>query len=124
MARFKLIYIVSLVILGTLIGFALIRPMATDRGYSEVSREHLLQTEHEYIIEFDIKNYEGEDKNYTINVLIDGNQYREDVLIPDGSVFTYVQHVYSDRLIEKKVSFTICKDDETAPFEKMTYYLK
>jgi len=124
MSRHKIIYIVSLVILGVLIGFAVFRPMATGSKYTEVQRGHLLQTDTEYIFQFDIINHEGKDKNYTINVLVDGKQNTEDVLIPDGQMFTYIHHVYLDRLTEGKVSFTIYKEGEASPFEEATYYLK
>ncbi|GAH73090.1 unnamed protein product, partial [marine sediment metagenome] len=80
--------------------------------------------ENEHIVEFDIINHEGEDKNYTINVLIDGKQYTENVLIPDGRMFTYIHHIYPDSVTEGDVSFAVYKEGEAAPFEQATYYLK
>ena len=124
MSRRKILYIVSLVILVVLVGFTVIRPMAAGRGYSEVQREQLLQAEGEWIIQFNIINHEGEDKNYTINALTDGKLHRQDVLIPNGATFTYVHHVYPERLTEGKVSFAFYKEGEATPFEETTYYLK
>ena len=124
MSRLKIVYIVSLVILGVLIILAVVRPMAIGSGYSTVARAHLLQKETESIVEFDIINHEGEDKNYIINVLIDGSLRRKDVLIPNGATFTYVHHIYPDRITEGKASFTIYKEGEKAPLEDITYYVK
>ena len=122
MSKLRIFYIVSLVILGVLV-FNLLRPMATGGNYSEVSREHLLRTEDKYIVEFNIMNHEGEDKSYTINVLIDGKLYSEDVLILDGKLFTYSHHIYPDRITEGNVRFAIYKEGEAVPFEEITYYL-
>ena len=124
MSRLKIIYIVSLVILGVLIAFTVFRPMAVGREYSEVQRAQLLEAENEYIVEFDIINHEGEDKNYTINVLIDGKQYNESVLIPNGRMFTYIHHIHPNSLTEGDVRIAIYKEGEATPFEKATYYLK
>ncbi len=124
MSKLKVIYIVALVVLGVLVAFTIFRPMATGREYSDVVKEHLLYTEDEYIIEFDIVNHEGEDKNYTISVLIDGELSSKVFLVRDGHVFTYIHHIYRDKIIEPTVSFTIYKEGEDSPFEQTTYYLE
>jgi len=87
--KLRIFYILSLVLLGVLIAFAVFRPMATGDGYSEVSREHLLQEGSMYVVEFDILNHEGKDQRYTINVVIDEYRYSEDILIPDSRAYTY-----------------------------------
>ncbi len=124
MSKLSIIHIASLVILGVLLVFTVFRPIATGGKYSEVSRGQLLQTEDEYIIQFDIINREGKDKKYTIKVAIDDYRYSEDVLIPDGRIFSYINHIYPGRITEGNVSFTIFKEDEDTPFEQITYYLK
>lgn len=124
MPKLSIIHIASLVILGVLLVFTVFRPMATGGEYSEVSRGQLLQTEAEYIIQFDIMNREGEDKKYTIKVAIDDYRYSEDVLIPDDRIFTYIHHINPSRITEGNVSFAICKEGEDTPFEQITYYLK
>ncbi len=123
MSKFRIVYIISLLLLGALVVFTVFRPMATGEKYSEVGREHLLQTEDEYIVEFDIMNREGEDKRYTINALINGKLQSKVFLIRDGSIFTYIHHIYPDQLTGGDVSFTIYKEGEDSPFEQITYYL-
>lgn len=124
MSKLSIVHIASLVILGVLLVFTVFRPIATSGKYSEVSRGQLLQTEEEYIIQFDIMNREGEDKKYTIKVAIDDYRYSEDVLIPDGRLFSYINHIHPSRITDGKVSFTIFKEGEDTPFEQITYYLK
>ena len=97
--------------------------MVTGEKYSEVSREQLLQTEDEWIIEFNIMNHEGEDKRYTINVLIDSELYSKEILVQDGRKFTYIHHIYPDQLTDRNVSFTVYKEGEDSPFEQITYYI-
>ncbi len=120
----KIFYIVSLVILGVLVGFALVRPAASSEQYSEVSKGHLLKTDSGYIVAFDIMNHEGKDTNYTVEVTLDSYQYSEDILIPDGRMFTYVHHIYPDKLTEGNVNLAIYKVGLASPFEQVNYYLK
>ena len=124
MPKFRIIYIVSLVILGVLIALTVFRPMATGEEYSEVQRAQLLEREDQWIIEFDIINQEKQDMSYIIKVLADGKQYTESVLIRDGGMFTYIHHFYPDRLTKKEVSFAVYKEGESTPIEQATYYLK
>lgn len=123
-SKLRIIYIVALVILAVLIGFAVLRPLATGGKYSEVQKEQLLRTEDEWIIQFDIINRDGRDQNYTINVQIDGELSGGDVLIRDGSKFSYIHHIRRDMLTNGEVSFTIYKEGEAVPFEEVTYQLK
>ena len=124
MSRLRIVYIASLIILGVLVAVTVFQPMVTGGKYSEVQREQLLQTEDEWIIRFDIINHEGIDQEYTITVVIDGKPYSQKVLVRDGKMFTYIQHIRYDRVTEGIVSFTICKEGEATPIEQATYYLK
>ena len=124
MPKLRIIYIVSLVILGVLVAFTVFRPMATGEEYSEVQRAQLLQREDQWIIEFDILNREGKDTSYTIRVLADGKQYTESVLVRDGGAFTYIHHFYPERLTKREVSFAVYKEGESTPIEQATYFLK
>ncbi len=124
MSKFRVFYIISLVILGLLLVFTVFRPLATGEEYTEVQLGGLLQAEDEWVIQFDLINHEGEDKKYTINILIDGELISRDFLVRDGNVFTYIHHVYPERMNERNVSFTIYKEGEEPPFEQVTYYLK
>lgn len=124
MSKLRIIYIVSLVILAVLTAFTVFQPMATGSEYSEVQKEQLLQTESEWIIQFDIINHEGRDQNYTINVLVGEKLYTDIILIRDGAKFSYIQHIRRDMITVGDVSFTIYKEGEATPFEQVTYYLK
>ena len=122
--KFKIFYILSLVILGVLIGFTVFKPMTVGGEYSEVQREQLLQTEDGWIIEFDINNHEGKDTDYTIDVLVDGEPSTLTVTVRDESVFTYIKHIKQFMLTEGEVKVTVYKEAATVPFEVGTYYLK
>ncbi len=124
MLKLRIIYIASLIILGVLIVFAVLRPMSTGREYSEVQQAQLLEKEDQWIIEFNIINREGKDANYTIKVLTDGKQYTQSVLIKDGRMFTYIHHFYPERLTNNEVSFAVYKEGESTPIEQATYFLR
>jgi len=119
----RIAYVVGLVVLGVLVVFTVFRPMMTGGEYTEVQREQLLQTEDEWIIQFNIINHEGKDTNYTINVQVDSKPYNENVLIRDGSMFVYIHHIPRDMVGDGEVTFTIYKEDEDTPFEQVTYHL-
>ncbi len=124
MSRLRIIYLTSLAVLAVLTIFTVFRPMATGGEYRNVARTHLLQTDNEYIIEFDIINHEGEDKKYTINVVVNSKLYSEDALILSGRMFTYIHHIRPEKLTEGNVHFAIYKEGEDIPFKQATYYLK
>jgi len=124
MPKLRIVYIVSLVILGVLTVFTVFRPMAQTEEFSTVQRESILETEEEWIVEFNILNHEGEDQRYIITVVIGDEQYSQKVLIEDGKSFTYIHHIYRDRVTDGCATFTIYKEGEETPFEQATYYLK
>jgi len=124
MPKLRIFFIISLLILGALIAVVVFRPMLSGEESSEVQRAQLLEKEEQWILEFDIINKEGEDKNYTINVLVDGDLYSESVSIPDERTFTYIHHIYRDKITEGNLSFTVYREGESTPVEQATYYLK
>jgi len=118
------VYIGSLVILAVLLVLAFYHPITTESEYSEVQRAQLLEKGTERIIQFDIVNHEHKEMNYTIIVTVDGKNYTEDVLIRKGGMFTYIYHIYLERITKGEVSFVIYKEGESAPIEEVTYYIK
>ena len=122
MSRLKIIYILSLVILGVLIAFTVFKPMAVGGEYSEVQQAQLLEREDQWIIELHIFNHEAQDTNYTINVLVDEELSTESIRLRPGELFKYIHHISRDK--ERAVSVAVYKEGEATPFEEATYYLK
>lgn len=123
-SKLRVLYIASVVLLGILLVFTVFRPMVSDREYSEVLQEELLQAEDGWIFQFVILNHEGRDTNYTINALFGGTPYVQEIIIKDGGRFTYTHRVQRSMISEAKVSFDIYKEGADTPFEQTTYYLK
>ena len=69
--------------------FTVFRPMTSGEKFSTVSRESIIQTKDEYILQFNIVNREGKDSNYIINWSTGGETYSERVLIEDGTSLLY-----------------------------------
>ncbi len=124
MSKLRVFYIISLVILGVLIAITIFRPIGGDEKYSTVGWEALLQTEDEWIIQFDIINHEGSDQRYIITAIDDGKPYSETVLIQDGRKFTYIYHILHDTETKRIANLTIYKEGEETPLEQVTYYLE
>jgi hypothetical protein len=124
MLKLRIIYIVSLVILGGLVALTLFRPLVSEDKYSSVSRESIIQGDDQGIIQFNIINREGEDQNYIISISVNGYSYRQEVLIRNGATFTYIHHIYPEMVKETgKVSLSVYKEGEASPFEQATYYI-
>jgi uncharacterized membrane protein len=124
MSKLRITYIASLVILVVLIGFVVFQPIAAGDKYSEVQKEQLLQTESEWIIQFDIINHEVRDQNYIINIAVGEKLYTDSVSIKDGAKFSYIYHFHPDLETDEYVSLNIYKEGETTPFEQTVYHLK
>jgi len=123
MEKSKFVYIGSLLILSILLVLAFYHPITAESKYSEVQRAQLLEKGNERIIQFDIINHEQKDVNYSILVTVDEKKYTEDVLIRKGGKFTYIHHIYPERLTEGDVTFVVYKEGESQPIEEVTYCL-
>ncbi len=122
MPKAKLFYVFSLVIVaGLLVTIVVLIPRA-EQKFSEVQRDQLLETDKEWIIQFDIINHEGKDTNYTVNILLDGQpHYTQPVLVRDNQSFSYIQHVYRDTFKGENVGFAVYKEGDPVPIEETTY---
>jgi len=123
MSKLRIFYILSLVILGVLLVFTVFRPMVTGAEYSQVQREHLLEKEDQWIIEFHILNHEGQLVNYKIDIVVDGDLTTDTIPIQPERIFKYVVHIYKDKLDKGEVYLAIYKEGEPTPFEEVTYHL-
>jgi hypothetical protein len=124
MSRLKVVFVISVVILGVLIGSVMLSPVTARVKYSEIQQEQLLKTDTEWIVEFKILNHEGDKKKYTITQLADGKSDKTEVTILEGRKFTYIYHVYPEQLADKVVTFAIYKEGEPTPFEQITYHIE
>lgn len=122
-SKVKILYVASLVTLGIMMAFMLLRPLSTEVEYSEVSRIEFIRSEDECILEIDILNHEGRDQNYVVNTLFDDKQYSERIMISDGKIHTYICYIYPDQVIDAKFVCSICKEGENSPIEEVAYYL-
>jgi len=123
MSKLSIIFVASLVILGGLLVFTVFRPMAAGEKFSALTRESIIQTEDEWIIQVSIINREGLDTNYIIEWSTGNETYNETVSIKDGRMFTYIYHAYPEAVKEGKLHLTIHKEGETTPFEECTYHI-
>ena len=123
MSKLKIIYAVSLLILGLLLVFTVFRPMVSGEKYSEVNRESIIQQEDKWIIQVDILNREGKVTDYIINWSTGDDTRSQRVGIKDGRMFTYIHYVYPATVKEGQVKLEIYKEGEATPLEEATYYI-
>ena len=125
----KAVFIVSLLILGLIIALPALCPSGDEGGegvegggYSKVTAS-LLEKGSESIIELHLFNLEGQDTNYTINVLVDDELCTESIRIAPGELFKYIHHVYKGKLDRGEVNVAVYKEKELQPIKEVTYVL-
>ncbi len=124
MTPLSLVYILSLLVLGTLLALTLFRPLAAGREYPTVQKEQLLQTPSGWVVQFDLVNPSAQDIHYTIRTALDGERpYQEPVLVRAGGAFTYSQQIPAQSVTAGVFRVTIDSDRNAAPFNE-AFYLK
>ncbi len=124
MSRLRVIYMLSVLLLGTLTVLAVFRPVASDARYSEVQQAELMRLDKEWILQFNIINHEGRDINYTVKTSVAGIPGVQTITVGDGRFVSYRQHIRPEDLSGGQLSFAVYKESENAPFEQATYHLK
>jgi hypothetical protein len=119
----RLFYILSLVILGTLVIFTIFKPLTVGGEFSEVTRQALLQTEDEWILQFQVGNHEGRDVEYRINVLIGSDRFVDHFMVRDGGLYTYTHHISKKRAGGDWISCQIFREGENEPLVDTSYSL-
>jgi hypothetical protein len=122
--RLKYLYIVSILLLAVLTLMTVFRPMVKGAEYTEVRRDSLLRTGNEWIIQFDIINHEGCEKNYNIEATVNGKEYNEGILVPDKRIFTYIYHIRQEDVSDENVDFAIYREGENVPVKQVSYHLR
>ena len=123
MAKLRIVFIASLVIMGVLVALTVFRPMMSGEKFNTVCHESIIETEDEWIIEYTIINREGKDTWYTFNWSAGVNTYSEKVLIKDRHKFKFIYHCYPHTVKDGKAHLAIYKEGEATPFEECTYYI-
>jgi hypothetical protein len=124
MRKLKIFFLISLVVLGGMVILAFLPPIMTGKGYSEVTRDHIIQQVDGYLLQFDIINNEGQDETYIIKISIDDYNYTENVTILNGRIFTYGHHIYLEKMVSGIVSLVILKEGQSNPLAEINYHLK
>ncbi len=121
----KKLYVLSLAVLGALLAVTFFRPMATGKEYSTVQQEQIVKTDRGWLIQYNLVNTGETDRSFTVLETVDSVDICSDtVLIPAGGTYVYSHHLLSEHVSQGKVSFTIYRDQEKEPVEKLTYHLK
>ena len=125
MSKLRVVYIISLVLVGVLLTLVFFLPMfGGAEEYTKVQGESLIRNDNGWILQFDILNYEGKGQSYTIALSIDGELSNLAVYIPNEQAFTYVKQINRDMTIGGVVNFSVYYESEDVPFKTATYYLR
>jgi hypothetical protein len=119
MEKNKSIYIFLLLVCVALVfytGFLI----SSRADMNQPMRSIFVKQGNEYIMKLDISNTEVENRNYSINVIVDGKKYLEYISLGSGKQFTYQHHIYLP-LADKKVNVLIYKENEPEPISENIY---
>ncbi len=123
MSKLRLVFIISLIILGVLLVVTVFRPMAIGGEFSTVARESVIRDSERWTIELNIINKEGKDVTYTIIWSSGEESKTQQMRVGDGRVYNHIHFVYPEAVKDGKVDLIIYKGDEATPFEQTTYYI-
>jgi len=122
--KLKIVFILSLVLLGVLLAFTVFQPITSGGKFNTVASESIIKKEKMWVIVIKIINQADEDTVYSIAWSTGGNVYNsKEVLIQSGRAFTDMHHVYPETAKDGKIDLTIYKEGEPAPIEQSTYYV-
>ena len=123
MSKSKVIFVILLLILGGLVAGLFLLPFAgKETSYSVVQQEGVLRTANGWVVQFDIVNSEDQDKNYTVNLLVDDRPSAITALVRAGGIFTYIRSIDRSQVTGGKVTLSVYKDN--LPVREATYYLQ
>jgi hypothetical protein len=122
-SRLRLLYILSLVALAALVIYTVFRPLTVGGEFSEVTRQALLQTGDEWILQFQVGNHEGRDIEYRIIVTIGGNRFVDHFMVKDGGLYTYTHHINKTGAAGGGITCQIFKEGEERPLAENSYSL-
>jgi hypothetical protein len=124
--RLTIAYIVSLVVLGVLLGITFVHPLVNGQEYSAVQNESLSKTDQGWTLGFTLVNPFPKETTFEIMVGLDSQQpSQDDVTIPSGHSFDFVMPVDADQVKQSsKLLVSIYKEHLSTPFEQETLYLK
>ena len=123
MAKLRLIFIISLVILAVVLMATLLN-LPGGEDYPESRRAQLIQAEDGWILQYDIVNNQQQDIAYTIEINIDDTTYTDGTLVRAGKAYTYIHHIYPQQVGEGEITFTLYQAGQAEPVDRITYYLQ
>jgi len=101
------------------------QPLATGKEYSTVQKEQVIKMKDGWVVEFEMVNVQEENNTYEIHEMLgNGESYQGSVTIPGGGTYVFTHHIYTEDVVGGKVNYTIFKNNEPEPVEKLTYYLR
>jgi hypothetical protein len=123
--RVTIAYIVSLVVLGGLLGLTIIHPVSKSMQYSVIQNESLANTGNGWTLQFTLTNPFPQDTAFEIKVQLDAGQpYTQDVTVPAGHSYGFMMPISADDVKSgSKLHLNVFAGQASAPFEQETFDL-
>ncbi|MFC1995670.1 hypothetical protein ACFLVM_02195 [Chloroflexota bacterium] len=124
-SRLRIVFIGSIIILGVLLTLTVFGPLSSNEELSAVTGESIIARDNKWIIQFEIINREGSDKQYTIIWSSGEWSYSQKVTVKDGRKYSAIRHFYRDdvNIKDGEIHLTVRKEGESTPIEESTYYM-
>ena len=120
--KLRLVFILSIIVLaGVFIAtFSFIPASGIP---DESKRIQIIEGENEWILQYDIFNYQVRDIAYTVQVTANDITYNDSTIVESGKKYTYIQHLSRNQLGEGVVTLIVYEDSRQEPIEQVTYHV-
>lgn len=119
-SKLRLIFILSLVVLAGVF-IATISFISPGQDFDNSSKVQIIDGENEWILQYDVLNSGQKDATYSIQVTIDSEVYKISTIVEQGKSYSYIHHVYPERLLSNEINFVVYQEGINEPIENVTY---
>jgi hypothetical protein len=123
LSKLKLIFISSLVVL-VIVFIATFYLIPSQLNLPESKNIQIIETEDEWILQYDIFNNSDNDIAYEILATADGNTFSDRPLVKSGREYTYILHIPHEQITSGEVTFIVYQEGRQEPIEQASYQLK
>lgn len=123
MAPIRMVYLISLGILGVVLAAVIYSIPGESTKYKEVSRSELILVEQGWVLQMDLSNHEDISEKYAISVKVDDTNIDEqNILIQPESRFRFSYGVAAGQ--GETVSFKVYLESNEPPLWEQEFYQK
>jgi hypothetical protein len=123
MFKLRIVFILSLAILAAL-AVSTVYFLPSGESYVESKKLKIIAEDTEWILPYDILNRDEQDKQYAMEITVDGAIYHDETTVKKGKYYTYLFHIQPEQLVAGNVGFTVYEQGKAVPVDQATFQIE